>query len=89
MALLRNKTHKPRPPQKTVTPISTAPVIDQNMLGDIILAALHGLKSGSIEITVHEGRVTYIERREKELMNLPCPSEDNFDYSPALSATLN
>lgn len=30
-----------------------------------ILAALDGLQFGAVEITVHEGRVVQIERREK------------------------
>ena len=30
-----------------------------------ILQALESLRFGSVEITVHEGRVTQIERREK------------------------
>ena len=32
---------------------------------DEILRALEELRFGSVEITVHEGRVTQIERREK------------------------
>ena len=32
---------------------------------DAITRALRGLRYGSVEITVHEGRVTLIERREK------------------------
>lgn len=30
-----------------------------------IQAALHGLKFGSVEITVHNGQVVQIERKEK------------------------
>lgn len=30
-----------------------------------ILAALEGLQFGAVEITVHEGKVVQIERREK------------------------
>jgi len=34
-----------------------------------ILRAIEQLRFGSIEITVHEGRVTQIERREKVRFN--------------------
>lgn len=30
-----------------------------------LLSAIHSLRFGSVEITVHEGRVTQIEKREK------------------------
>ena len=36
-----------------------------------LLAALKNLKYGSVEITVHEGRIVQIERREKLRLNLP------------------
>jgi hypothetical protein len=35
------------------------------LLGAAIARALRGLRFGSIEITVHDGRITLIERREK------------------------
>jgi hypothetical protein len=35
-----------------------------------ILAALRGLQLGSVEIIVHEGRITYIERREQQRVSL-------------------
>jgi len=35
-----------------------------------ILRAIEQVRFGSIEITVHEGRVTQIERREKIRFNL-------------------
>jgi hypothetical protein len=35
-----------------------------------ILSALAELKFGSVEITVHEGRIVQIERREKQRLNL-------------------
>lgn len=38
-----------------------------------ILAALQGLRFGSVEITVHEGNIVQIERREKLRLNLSCP----------------
>lgn len=37
-----------------------------------IQAALNGLKFGSVEITVHNGQVVQIERKEK--FRLPAPS---------------
>lgn len=44
-----------------------------NQLGNAVLAeianAISTLKFGSIEITVHEGRVTQIEKREKVRFN--------------------
>jgi hypothetical protein len=36
-----------------------------NGLEQRILAALDGLQFGAVEITVHEGKVVQIERREK------------------------
>ena len=36
-----------------------------------ILTALKDLKFGSVEVTVHEGRIVQIERREKHRLNLP------------------
>lgn len=38
-----------------------------------ILEALRGLRFGSVEITVHEGRIVQIERKEKFRLNLACP----------------
>jgi len=36
---------------------------------DSIARALDGLRFGSVEITVHEGKVTFIERKEKVRLN--------------------
>jgi hypothetical protein len=36
-----------------------------NALLQELLSAIHSLRFGSVEITVHEGRVTQIEKREK------------------------
>lgn len=36
-----------------------------------ILEALGGLRFGSVEITVHEGRIVQIERKEKLRLNIP------------------
>jgi hypothetical protein len=41
-----------------------------------ILAALRGLRFGSVEIVIHDGRIVQIERRERMRLNLPCPSGD-------------
>ncbi|MGZ8219382.1 YezD family protein [Methylomagnum sp.] len=38
-----------------------------------ILEALRGLRFGSVEITVHEGRIVQIERKEKSRLNVVCP----------------
>lgn len=40
-------------------PLNTTPLEER------ILAALEGLQFGAVEITVHEGKVVQIERREK------------------------
>lgn len=40
------------------------PEIDPQFL-EALNRARHGLRFGSIEITVHEGKVTQIERKEK------------------------
>jgi hypothetical protein len=46
---------------------------DADLVAQKILAALRGLRFGSVEITVHEGRVVQVERKEKERLNLMCP----------------
>ena len=38
--------------------------IDKAMLA-AVAQALHGLRFGSLEIVVHEGRIVQLERREK------------------------
>lgn len=42
-----------------------------------MLDALRGLKFGSVEITVHEGRIVQIERREKQRLNIHLKDHDN------------
>ncbi len=37
----------------------------ESVLLDAIIRARNGLRFGSIEITVHDGKVTQIERKEK------------------------
>lgn len=47
---------------------SPTPVADDSVLQKSIaeiLQAIQNLRYGSVEITVHEGRITQIERREK------------------------
>ncbi|MFN5745637.1 MAG: YezD family protein [Methylococcaceae bacterium] len=46
---------------------------ERHPVAQSIMAALAGLKFGSVEITVHEGRIVQIERREKQRLNLACP----------------
>jgi hypothetical protein len=53
-----------KPQSKTET---TAP----EAVPEKLLAALKNLRFGSVEITVHEGRIVQIERREKLRLNLP------------------
>ncbi len=36
-----------------------------------IQAALHGLRFGSVEVVVHDGRIVRVERREKILVESP------------------
>jgi hypothetical protein len=50
-----------------------------------ILRAIEQLRFGSIEITVHEGRVTQIERREKVRFNQP-PAQDTQRFTPTANA---
>jgi len=42
---------------------------DETTLVGEVLNALRGLRFGSIEITVHEGKATLIERKEKVRLN--------------------
>jgi len=42
---------------------------DESRLVGEVLNALRGLRFGSIEITVHEGKATLIERKEKVRLN--------------------
>jgi len=44
-------------------------------LAQEILRAVESVRFGSIEITVHEGRVTQIEKREKVRFNAPTPDK--------------
>ena len=42
-----------------------------------ILVHLRGLQFGSLEITVHDGRIVQIERREKQRLNLVFQGPDH------------
>jgi hypothetical protein len=56
-----------------------ASIQDHESAARKILAALRGLRFGSVEITVHEGRIVQIERREKLRLNVPCPGSTEDD----------
>ena len=45
--------------------INPIDVNEQGDLGATVLRALRGLRFGSVEIVVHDGRVVQIERRER------------------------
>ena len=47
-----------------------------------IAVAIESLRFGSIEITLHEGRVTQIEKREKVRFN-DSPSKESSPTAPA------
>ncbi len=57
---------------------------DAELTAKRILEALSGLRFGSVEITVHEGRIVQIERKEKFRLNISCP--DAVDLETADSA---
>lgn len=52
-----------------------------------ILQALEALRFGSVEITVHEGRVTQIERREKIRFSSHDPQRNKPTASAAATFT--
>lgn len=49
--------------------LKTASISQDKQVLDGIAQALSGLRFGSIEIVVHEGKVTQIERKEKFRLN--------------------
>lgn len=53
--------------------MSQAAAVNQKVPGVVqeILRAIEGLRFGSVEITVHEGRITQIEKREKVRFTSP------------------
>ena len=52
---------------------SEKPSDETGLVSRKILGALRGLKYGSLEITVHEGRIFQIERKEKQRLSINCP----------------
>ena len=54
---------KPEPPKPEIA--GTSFTSARNTLEDQILRTVRDVKFGSVEITVHEGRVVQVERREK------------------------
>lgn len=55
----------PTTEQQATKKVSNDVAEPENQLLDAILRARNGLRFGSIEITVHDGKVTQIERKEK------------------------
>jgi hypothetical protein len=69
----------------------TSKLITQNVNQEIIRAVedlKHGTGFGSIEVIVHEGRVTQIEKRERQRFNQGKPSIQKGNTSTTLS-TIN
>ncbi len=73
---------------------------DSNQTAEVIheiLRAIQELRFGSIEITVHEGRVTQIERREKIRFNTSTEkpgaekqqTQQHFRNKPTVTAAAN
>lgn len=56
---MTTNNHRQSPPGKS------SPSLQDKLVLDGIVQALDGLRFGSIEIVVHEGKVTQIERKEK------------------------
>ena len=66
--------------------------IDLPDLGPTVLRALRGLRFGSVEIVVHDGRVVQIERRERLRLDAaghrsPDGRERRHDSSPRAHRT--
>ncbi len=59
--MITTMTPEPIKPGEGGSSFTTA----RNALEDQILRTLREVKFGSVEITVHEGRVVQVERREK------------------------
>jgi len=51
--------------QKPTTQLNDAAAKELSEADERILKAVHDVKFGSVEITVHNGRVVQVERREK------------------------
>ena len=50
-------------------PIHTAPSLLEGPTLQWVRDALSGLEFGSVQITVHEGRVVYVDRHERKRFN--------------------
>jgi hypothetical protein len=50
--------------------ITSIDLLETGDLGPLVLRALKGLRFGSVEIVVHDGRVVQIERREKVRLDI-------------------
>jgi hypothetical protein len=49
---------------------------EYSVLEQAVLRALRGLRYGSVEVVVHDGRAVQIERREKVRREPPAPADD-------------
>jgi hypothetical protein len=66
---IRSRRHPPRNHQKSGTGNDGTDVLA------LVQAALQGIREGAVVIMVHEGRLTYIERRAREFLDVPLPGE--------------
>lgn len=62
--------------------MSTPLNLDQALV-DRIIAALDGMRFGSVEITVHDARIVQIERKEKVRFSEP-PARQDHERAPRL-----
>jgi hypothetical protein len=58
----------PQATTKSTMPQSKTPLSDTDVRK--VLDAIKGLRFGSLEITVHEGRIVQVERKEKTRLNI-------------------
>ncbi len=65
-------------------PLDNLPNSSDEVLHEI-LKAIQTLRFGSIEITVHDGRVTQIERREKVRFGQETSTKKSTDTKPTIS----
>lgn len=59
----------------TTEAVETAKVSESALNASVsekIIAALQGLRFGSVELTVHDGRIVQIERKEKVRLEPSC-----------------
>jgi hypothetical protein len=55
---------------------NTLELEEYSVLEQAVLRALRGLRYGSVEVVVHDGRAVQIERREKVRLEPPAPADD-------------